>query len=190
MKVARSMVMALALGMAASPAWAQGADGWRKAPAPLVSSGQQGKAVAEVQRMLAACGAHLRVDGAFGAETLVEVVAFQRANGLRVDGIVGPETRGALTRAIADLAAPKAARVAPPPPKPVATAPKPVAVVAKPAPTLQVEPPKVDLTVPGPAGEVREHGYLGADGKWMRQAQRFNGRSWEDVGEPTPSERR
>ena len=40
------------------------------------------------------CGA---ADGIFGNKTLAGVKAFQAAAGVKVDGIVGPVTRGALT---------------------------------------------------------------------------------------------
>ena len=41
-------------------------------------------------------------DGTFGRRTEAAVVAFQEANGLSVDGRVGPETASALTTAVAD----------------------------------------------------------------------------------------
>jgi len=42
------------------------------------------------------------VDGTFGRRTEAAVVAFQEANGLSVDGRVGPETASALSSALAD----------------------------------------------------------------------------------------
>ena len=41
-------------------------------------------------------------DGTFGAQTEAAVAAFQEANGLAVDGRVGPETAAALNAALAD----------------------------------------------------------------------------------------
>ena len=43
----------------------------------------------------------LQVDGKLGPKTEQAIKAFQKANGLQVDGIVGPETKAALTRAAA-----------------------------------------------------------------------------------------
>ena len=40
-------------------------------------------------------------DGTFGRRTEAAVIAFQEANGLSVDGRVGPETASALNSAIA-----------------------------------------------------------------------------------------
>ena len=40
-------------------------------------------------------------DGIFGAETLKTVMAFQRANGLVVDGVVGANTIDRLDKAVA-----------------------------------------------------------------------------------------
>ena len=45
------------------------------------------------------------VDGIFGDKTKAGVIAFQTAAGVKVDGIVGPVTRGALTAALATLPA-------------------------------------------------------------------------------------
>jgi hypothetical protein len=58
--------------------------------------------IAELQRALAAAGFPPGpADGVFGERTQAAVVAFQQANGLPVDGIVGPETAEALNSASA-----------------------------------------------------------------------------------------
>nr|WP_324784504.1 peptidoglycan-binding protein [Streptomyces sp. H51] len=49
-----------------------------------------------IQYLLNAHGAALTVDGAFGTNTYNAVVAFQSANGLDADGVVGPLTWAAL----------------------------------------------------------------------------------------------
>ena len=46
------------------------------------------------------CGA---VDGIFGDKTKAGVIAFQTAAGVKVDGVVGPVTQGALTAALSSL---------------------------------------------------------------------------------------
>ena len=64
---------------------------------PMVSYGSRGDAVRKLQEMLNAkgytCG---NVDGIFGSKTYAAVLAFQKANGLAADGIVGPLTWGKL----------------------------------------------------------------------------------------------
>lgn len=61
-----------------------------------LSIGSKGADVADMQRKLIAlgysCGA-AGADGDFGQGTYNAVCAFQRANGLDVDGIIGPKTR-------------------------------------------------------------------------------------------------
>jgi peptidoglycan hydrolase-like protein with peptidoglycan-binding domain len=58
-----------------------------------LKEGSSGSAVVELQRRLLAAGYNPGpVDGIFGAQTKQAVMAFQRANGLVVDGIVGPLT--------------------------------------------------------------------------------------------------
>ncbi|MCG7310439.1 NlpC/P60 family protein [Brachybacterium sp. ACRRE] len=59
-------------------------------------SGVRGERVSALQASLNDHGAHLAVDGVFGTKTNAAVRDFQSTNGLRVDGRVGPETRGAL----------------------------------------------------------------------------------------------
>jgi hypothetical protein len=65
----------------------------------LISQGAQGADVRAVQDVL---NFHIRrfeplvVDGVFGPKTRARVVEFQRANGLKPDGLVGPNTLGKL----------------------------------------------------------------------------------------------
>lgn len=59
-----------------------------------IRKGSKGNAVAEAQGLLNAWDETLvlEVDGKFGSATQAAVEAFQAANGLKVDGIVGPNT--------------------------------------------------------------------------------------------------
>ena len=67
----------------------------------LVRSGDSGPEVGRLRRLLNAQGAKppLAETGAFDANTKEAVKRFQKANGLLVDGIIGPETMGALDKA-------------------------------------------------------------------------------------------
>jgi hypothetical protein len=66
----------------------------------------RGEAVRQLQQCLATLGLHPgRIDGIYGPQTEAAVAAFQAAQGLVVDGEVGPETR-----AILDAACPSAAK--------------------------------------------------------------------------------
>lgn len=58
----------------------------------VLTKGSKGDLVRNLQRSL-----HLVEDGKFGVLTEEAVKAFQKANGLKVDGIVGEKTWGALT---------------------------------------------------------------------------------------------
>ena len=64
---------------------------------PMVYRGSRGDVVRKLQELLNKkgfdCGA---ADGIFGSKTYAAVVAFQKANGLSADGIVGPLTWGKL----------------------------------------------------------------------------------------------
>ncbi len=65
----------------------------------LLKRGEKGPAVAELQRALNAAGAHLAVDGDFGAKTEAAVRDFQARAHVKVDGVVGPQTLRALQQA-------------------------------------------------------------------------------------------
>ncbi len=58
--------------------------------------GSQGSAVEQLQSALNKHGNSLSVDGKFGKLTHGAVKDFQRSHDLKIDGVVGPETRGAL----------------------------------------------------------------------------------------------
>ena len=65
---------------------------------PMLRTGSKGQEVIDLQSRLAVLGYYdkSQVDGAFGAGTKEAVIAFQKANGLRADGIVGSETKEVL----------------------------------------------------------------------------------------------
>ncbi|HZU98172.1 MAG TPA: alpha/beta fold hydrolase [Planctomycetota bacterium] len=74
---------------------------WESNAAPLSGSvleqGSTGSDVVELQQKLSALGDYTgTVDGDFGPGTKKAVMAFQSANGLTADGVVGPATRQAL----------------------------------------------------------------------------------------------
>lgn len=64
----------------------------------LLSVGSRGSEVSRLQQELKNRGyfTYPRITGYFGTITRDAVIRFQRDNGLLVDGIVGPQTRGAL----------------------------------------------------------------------------------------------
>ena len=59
---------------------------------PLVKAGQKGPRVKALRRLLLHRGADLAPDGDFGPGTTAALTAFQKANGLDADGIVGPHS--------------------------------------------------------------------------------------------------
>ena len=61
--------------------------------------GSTGSDVVELQKHLNNSGYNLDTDGIFGDKTLAAVQDYQKKNGLTVDGIVGTNTWGALTKA-------------------------------------------------------------------------------------------
>lgn len=78
---------------ATSSAWNQVLTG-----RTVLRKGSRGKAVEQLQALLGAAGHATGVDGQFGNGTYAKVVAFQRANRLTADGIVGKATAEALQR--------------------------------------------------------------------------------------------
>lgn len=68
-----------------------------------LSLGDFGSAVRTLQRQLSSEGYDPGgIDGKFGTRTQAAVMAFQRAQGLKVDGAVGENTSAALRRALVD----------------------------------------------------------------------------------------
>jgi peptidoglycan hydrolase-like protein with peptidoglycan-binding domain len=68
---------------------------------PILHTGYNGGCVAQLQTYLNSLpGNDLDVDGDFGSQTYAAVIAFQRANGLTPDGLVGPATKKALEAAL------------------------------------------------------------------------------------------
>lgn len=60
----------------------------------LITQGARGGSVRDLQRFLSAVGAPVGpIDGIFGPLTLAAVKRFQEVRGIRVDGIVGPQSR-------------------------------------------------------------------------------------------------
>lgn len=72
-----------------------GAKTWPKL-LPTVKSGSKGAAVKALQTELRAAGHSLTVDGSFGPKTKSAVVAYQKAQRLTADGVVGAKTWGSL----------------------------------------------------------------------------------------------
>jgi peptidoglycan hydrolase-like protein with peptidoglycan-binding domain len=87
----------------------------RSAAQPTLRKGSNGPAVADLQSRLAAAGCDPGpLDGRFGPRTEAAVRRFQSANGLVVDGWVGPQTWGALLgQSAGSGGAPPAAPTAP-----------------------------------------------------------------------------
>ncbi|MEU7136077.1 GH25 family lysozyme [Streptomyces sp. NPDC046261] len=79
---------------------------------PIVRQGHKGPQVTAAQYLLNARGASLEVDGAFGGATHAAVVAFQQANNLGADGIIGPKTWQALITTVRSGSAGDAVRAA------------------------------------------------------------------------------
>ena len=66
------------------------------APLRVKRSLMKGPRVARIQRLLKRQGLPIQVDGVYGSDTAAAVRWFQRYNGIKPDGIVGPRTERAL----------------------------------------------------------------------------------------------
>lgn len=62
-------------------------------PAAVLKLSMQGYGVSWLQWHLRRMGTNIKIDGKFGPKTKEAVMAFQKKNGLTMDGIVGSETR-------------------------------------------------------------------------------------------------
>jgi hypothetical protein len=73
--------------------------------AVLLNIGTKGEAVRNMQSDLAALGYEFKngIDGRYGPETVANVKAFQVARSLAVDGIAGPTTLAAISKAVKAL---------------------------------------------------------------------------------------
>ena len=58
--------------------------------------GDQGEEIAEIQGQLVLLGYDVMADGAFGAATADAIKEFQKAQGIKADGLIGPATYSAL----------------------------------------------------------------------------------------------
>lgn len=63
---------------------------------PTIRYGSKGEYVTILQELLVKNGSTIKIDGIFGIGTQSAVRAYQKKNGLVVDGIVGPKTWGKL----------------------------------------------------------------------------------------------
>ncbi len=70
----------------------------KKYASQTLKAGSKGPAVEFLQEQLTSAGVKTDVDGAFGSGTKKSVQDFQKKNKLSVDGIVGPQTWGALVK--------------------------------------------------------------------------------------------
>src|SRR5260370_15449896 len=77
---------------------AQVSTGAQTGANPTLTEGDTGPAVQTLQSRLNGWGATLTVDGSFGRAALAAVKAFQAAQKLTVDGVVGPQTWSALNQ--------------------------------------------------------------------------------------------
>lgn len=98
----------LAVSVLLLPAWAgplpraeaaAGTERERVLGERTLQLGAWGADVFALQRKLVSLGYAIQADGTFGKSTRQAVIAFQRANGLKADGIAGPVTIAAIQKA-------------------------------------------------------------------------------------------
>lgn len=80
---------------------AQAGSGSSSEAHPVLKKGSRGEAVRELQQKLTSKGYNTNgIDGIFGSGTEKAVLNFQKANGLKQDGIAGPEVWGKLNGSV------------------------------------------------------------------------------------------
>ncbi len=88
----------------AVPGTAQGSTSSSSTTVVLLQQGDKGPLVLSLQKQLASLGYWLETpDGVFGDSTQQAVYALQKAAGIAVDGLVGPQTEAALARGVRPL---------------------------------------------------------------------------------------
>lgn len=118
----------------------------------LLSVGSQGNAVTKLQQALVDAGFPLPkfgVDGIFGSETRTAVRDFQQASGILVDGLVGPQTMGALDTRFIGPTPPLPTPPVPTPPGPVPPVPIPPVPIPPVPPPPEVITSQTVVTSPG-----------------------------------------
>ena len=134
--------------------------------------GSKGTQVKYLQQKLNALGFNVgEVDGSFGSKTLAGVRAFQKANGLAVDGVVGPATRAKLNSITPTK--PKQEDPKPEDPKPEDPKPK----DPKPEDPKPETPPKNEIP---PVTQTLRKGDKGTQVKYLQEKLNYLG---FDVGE-------
>jgi peptidoglycan hydrolase-like protein with peptidoglycan-binding domain len=129
---------------------------------PTLLPGSKGAAVSQAQQLLKDKGYYQgRIDGDFGVGTRDAIAAFQRANGLTIDGKVGEQTWKKLQApAIADVTPPvtvvEIVRPSSPTPTPVTPSPTPTPSIFVPSPTISVTAnnPSVSTPLPVPSASA------------------------------------
>ena len=77
--------------------------------------GSRGSAVSQLQQDLTGLGFYTNsIDGSFGPKTQGAVMNFQKSQGLKVDGLVGPITKATLNAALTGIGSPPPVPVTPP----------------------------------------------------------------------------
>ena len=127
---------------------------------PTLLPGSKGSAVAQAQQLLKDKGYYQgRIDGDFGTGTRDAIAAFQRANGLTIDGKVGEQTWKKLQApAIADVTPPvtvvEIVRPSSPTPTPVTPSPTPSIFVPSPTIPVTANNPSVSTPLPVPSASA------------------------------------
>jgi peptidoglycan hydrolase-like protein with peptidoglycan-binding domain len=123
---------------------------------PTLLPGSKGAAVSQAQQLLKDKGYYQgRIDGDFGVGTRDAIAAFQRANGLTIDGKVGEQTWKKLQAPVIVDATPpvtfvEIVRPSSPTPTPVTLSPTPTPSIFVPSPTTPVTANNPSINTPSP----------------------------------------